>query len=187
MNVSTNRWAARAATSLLLLVGSALAVAPATVTAAAGATGCVPGTTHADAKARPGRPGHQDPNALSDAQVRQRETDLSALLADRRRPAGAMPLATVTIPVVVHIIAENSTRAGGYLPDSMIQQQIAVLNDSYDGGAVGGATTPFAFQLHSITRNVRPQWYPIVYGSRRTRDEGGTAGRRQGDAQHLHR
>jgi hypothetical protein len=146
-------------------------VAPATVVAAAGkAIGCVPDTTHADTKARPGRPGHQDPNALSDTQVRQREADLSALLDQRRRPAGATALATVTIPVVVHVIAENSTRAGGYLPDSMIQAQIAVLNDSYDGGAVGGSTTPFAFQLQSVTRQVRPEWNPIVYGSRAERE-----------------
>ncbi|MEV0720938.1 zinc metalloprotease [Asanoa sp. NPDC050611] len=148
-------------------MGSAVAATPA---AAAGAAGCAPGSTHADAKVRPGRPGHQDPNALNDAQIRQRETDLSAALTQRRRPAGVTTLATVTIPVVVHVIAEDSTRAGGYLPDSMIQQQIAVLNDSYDGGQVGGAATPFTFQLQSITRNVRPEWYPIVYGTRAERE-----------------
>ncbi|GAA1898317.1 zinc metalloprotease [Asanoa iriomotensis] len=161
MHVSKKGWAARAATSLLLIAGGVVAVAP----GAAVAAGCAPEATHSDAKARPGRPGHQDPNALTDAQVRQREADLSAVLADRRRPAGVTTLAAVTIPVVVHVIAANTTRAGGYLPDSMIQQQMAVLNDSFDGGAVGGAGTSFSFQLQSITRNVRPEWYPIVYGS----------------------
>ncbi|SNT63142.1 Pregnancy-associated plasma protein-A [Asanoa hainanensis] len=170
MHVNITRRATRAATGLLLLVGAGFAAAPAAGVVAQAPAGCVAEATHADAKARPGRPGHQDPNALTDTQVRQREGDLAAVLADRRRPPGATALAAVTIPVVVHVVARDTTRAGGYLPDSMIQQQIAVLNDSYDGGAVGGAATPFAFQLQSTTRTVRPDWYPIVYGSRAERE-----------------
>jgi hypothetical protein len=163
------RAAGATATSALLLLASAATAAPA---AAAPATEpqveCAePSSTYTDAKARPGAPGRQDPNQLTAAQVAQREADLAAALAERsaKRADGPSTLATVTIPVVVHVIAENTTRAGGYIPDSMIQQQIAVLNDSYDGGSVGGAVTAFAFQLQSITRNVRPEWYPIVYGS----------------------
>ena len=55
-------------------------------------------------------------------------------------------LATVTIPVVVHVISENGTRASGNIPDSMINNQISVLNEAYAGGT-GGAATAFAFQL----------------------------------------
>ena len=172
MGLHSSRWTARtvavSTTSLLLLLGGAAAVTPGAVAAGETPTGCVEPAAHADAKARPGRPGRQDPDALTEAQVRQREADLSAALAGRR-PGGHATLATVTIPVVVHVVAENTTRAGGYLPDSMIQQQIAVLNDSYDGGTVGGAATPFAFTLQSVTRNVRPEWYPIVYGSQAER------------------
>ena len=40
-----------------------------------------------------------------------------------------------------------------------------MLNDSFNGGDVGGAVTAFAFTLQAITRNVRPAWYPIVDGS----------------------
>ena len=40
-----------------------------------------------------------------------------------------------------------------------------MLNDSFNGGDVGGAATAFAFTLQAITRNVRPAWYPIIYGS----------------------
>jgi len=171
MEDSRSRCAARAVavatTSLALLLGGAAAAVPAGATAAGG---CVEPAAHSDAKARPGRPGRHDPNALDDAQVRQREADLAAALAARPGPAGPATPAAVTIPVVVHVIAEDTTRAGGYIPDTMIERQIEVLNDSYDGGTVGGAATPFSFELRAVTRTVAPDWYPIVYGSKAERD-----------------
>jgi hypothetical protein len=159
--VTPTRWILRTTTVLaLVLGGAAAAVTPAA--AAATEADCAT-TAPANAKARPGAAGHHDPNHLTAAQVRSREADLAA--AQRERAArGPSTLATVTIPVVVHVIAENTTRAGGYIPDSMIQQQITVLNNSFSG-ATGGAATAFAFTLQAITRNVRPAWYPIVDGS----------------------
>jgi hypothetical protein len=70
----------------------------------------------------------------------------------------------VTIPVVVHVIRRDTTRAGGNIPDSMITSQIDVLNQSF-AGATGGAVTGFAFQLQSINRVTNTSWYPIVFGS----------------------
>ena len=160
--MTPTRWILRTTTVLaLVLGGAAAAVTPAA--AAASEADCAT-TAPANAKARPGAAGHHDPNHLTAAQVRSREADLAAALRERAA-RGPSVLATVTIPVVVHVIAENTTRAGGYIPDSMIHAQIAVLNDAYNGGTVGGATTAFAFTLQAITRNVRPAWYPIVDGS----------------------
>jgi hypothetical protein len=158
--MTPTRWILRTTTVLALVIGgAAAAVTPA---AAASEADCAT-TAPAHAKARPGAAGHHDPNHLTAAQVRSREADLAAALRERAA-RGPSTLATVTIPVVVHVIAENTTRAGGYIPDSMIQQQITVLNNSFSGGT-GGAATAFAFTLQAITRNVRPAWYPIVDGS----------------------
>jgi hypothetical protein len=119
-----------------------------------------------DARAKPGGAAKHDPNELTKAQVDARERDLAAALAERQaRGAAAAPLAAVTIPVVVHVIQENSTRAGGNIPNSMITDQMSVLNDAYNGGAEGGAPTAFQFTLQSINRVTNPSWYPIVYGS----------------------
>lgn len=117
-----------------------------------------------DARARPGAPGVQDPNHLTAAQVAQREQNLLDTLEARARAGHRFILATVTIPVVVHVVSEDGTRAGGSIPDSMVTDQIAVLNQAY-AGTSGGVETAFAFELVEINRVVNPAWYPIVYGS----------------------
>jgi pregnancy-associated plasma protein-A len=171
MGPTPRRTLRTAAVTLAVVLAGTTAAAPAHAAPAHAAAhdpvGCAPTDTHVDAKARPGASGTHDPNHLTAAQVATREKDLAAALRERaaNRPGGPTTLATVTIPVWVHVIAENTSRAGGYIPDSMIASQLAVLNDSYDGGTVGGATTAFAFTLQGITRNVRPEWYPIVQGS----------------------
>ena len=146
----------------LFLGLSAAAVGPAAVAA----TGmCV---APADARARPGGTASHDPNELTARQIEERERDLASALAASGRSAaraGAAVQATVTIPVVVHVISEDGTRAGGNLPDSMINEQIDVLNEAFAGGT-GGAVTAFAFQLTDVNRVTNPAWYPIVYQSR---------------------
>jgi hypothetical protein len=128
-----------------------------------------PAEAHAHAKARPGAATGHDPNELTATQIAAREADLATALARRaQRNAGAAAgpsvLATVTIPTVVHVIRRDTTRAGGNIPDSMIQSQISVLNQSF-AGSTGGAVTAFAFQLQSINRVTNTSWYPIVSGS----------------------
>jgi hypothetical protein len=117
---------------------------------------------HSGAKARPGGK-RSEPNHLTAAQVNQRERAFAAALRarDQRRAPNVSALATVTIPVVAHVIMENSSRAGGNIPDSMVTQQIQVLNTAYAGGT-GGAATAFAFSLTKINRVTRPAWTPIV-------------------------
>jgi hypothetical protein len=160
-----------AATSVVGLVAGALLAfagpAGASTLAACFEPGGVSGATLTDAKAKP-TSRLKDPNSLTTAQVDAREADLAARLSQlgrKRADKAAVAAAAITIPVIVHVIQENSTRGGGNIPDSLITRQIAVLNDSFDGGGVGGATTAFGFSLTRINRVTNPAWYPIVYGS----------------------
>ncbi|MFC0507317.1 zinc metalloprotease [Micromonospora costi] len=168
-NLLTRRTAGVASTTLALLLSTAaVGVVPAAsaFSAAPGGTCVEPADVHADARIKAGAAAKHEPNELTAAQVKEREADLTAALRERanRRTGAVAPLATVTIPVVVHVIQENTTRAGGNIPDSMITNQITVLNQAYSG-ATGGAATAFAFQLTRINRVTNPAWYPIVEGS----------------------
>jgi hypothetical protein len=120
--------------------------------------------TQAYARAKAGATRRQDPNQLTEPEVAKREQEFGAAMRARASAGQFGVLATVTIPVIVHVVAENTTRAGGYIPDSMITNQISVLNQAYAGGT-GGAATAFGFSLTKITRTVNPSWYPIVDGS----------------------
>jgi hypothetical protein len=150
-----------------LVVGAMLAVAG--PVGAATLASCYDPAS-AEARAKTGT--SKDPNTLTTAQVDAREADVAARLSQLgRKPAdrAAVAAAAITIPVVVHVIQENSTRAGGNIPDSLITSQISVLNDSYNGGTVGGSTTAFGFSLTRINRVTNSTWYPIVYGSQTER------------------
>ena len=64
----------------------------------------------------------------------------------------------VEIPVHVHVINKGTGTSNGDMPDSMIVQQIAVLNDAY-------ATTRFSFVLASIDRTTNATWYTMGLGT----------------------
>ncbi|MFB9234739.1 zinc metalloprotease [Plantactinospora siamensis] len=175
-HLPTWRSAGVASTSLALMISSAavgVAAAPAAALAAA-PHGCASAGTAAAgsaaapaaAKVRAGGHAAKDPDSLTAAQVAQREADLAATAAERSRGKALGPTltASITVPVVVHVIQRDSTRAGGNIPDSMITSQISVLNQAY-AGSTGGVATAFGFQLQSIDRTVNPSWYPIVDGS----------------------
>ncbi|MEU4776332.1 zinc metalloprotease [Micromonospora sp. NPDC023633] len=169
-NLLTRRTAGVASTTLALLLSTAaVGVVPAASAFSAAPTEvCAePADVHSDARVKPGGEAKHEPNELTLAETREREADLAAALRERARfrtGAGASTMATVTVPVVVHVIQRDSTRAGGNIPDSMINSQISVLNQSFSG-ATGGASTAFSFQLQTINRVTNPSWYPIVQGS----------------------
>lgn len=167
----TRRAAGVATTTFALMLSTAaVGVLPAaSAFSAAPAGSCAePADVHSDARVAKGGSTKLDPNALTAKQVTEREADLAAALRDRATfRAGAQaatPLASVTIPVVVHVIQQDSTRAGGNIPDSMVTQQISVLNTAYSGGT-GGAPTAFSFQLQKVHHVTNAAWYPIVLGS----------------------
>ncbi|TDB75360.1 zinc metalloprotease [Micromonospora sp. KC723] len=172
----TRRTTGVASTTLALLLSAAtVGVVPAaSAFSAAPAADVVceePTDTHSDARLKPGGIAKHEPNELTAVQVREREADLATALRERARfrlgpqsASQASTLAAVNVPVVVHVIQENSTRAGGNIPDSMINSQIKVLNESFSG-TTGGAATAFSFTLQKINRVTRPAWYPIIQGS----------------------
>ncbi len=69
---------------------------------------------------------------------------------------------TVAIDGYVHVLY-NGTQ--GAVTDQRINQQISVLNNAYDGGQVGGATTRFRFTLKGVTRTNNATWYSMGYNS----------------------
>jgi len=74
------------------------------------------------------------------------------LRSDRAlRAQAAAPWQVVTIPVYFHVIRRDATAAGGNVTNAQIREQIAVLNESYNG-STGGAWTGFRFRLDGISR-----------------------------------
>ena len=66
--------------------------------------------------------------------------------------------AAVTIPVWVHVINKGQGFANGDLPESMIREQIRVLDDSFSG-RTGGAGSGFGFELAGVTRTTNQAWF----------------------------
>lgn len=89
---------------------------------------------------------------------------------------------SIAIPVYVHVINNGTGIQNGNVPARMIRSQIDVLNASY-GGATGGATTAFSFELVGITRTTNEAWYNMGFGSREEREA--KSALRQGGANAL--
>ncbi|HCU50652.1 MAG TPA: zinc metalloprotease, partial [Micromonosporaceae bacterium] len=118
-----------------LAAAAVFAFNPASATVAAGVGGeeiCVePADAAANAKAKPGGAAKHDPNEISETEAASREKNLAAALRLRDKYDAGMGVqagAIVTIPVVFHVISEDGTRANGNIPDSLINDQIDVLN-----------------------------------------------------------
>jgi hypothetical protein len=124
---------------------------------------CAETETAAQAKVRAGYPQVHDPNHLSTKEVSRIERETAEILR-QRGDQNVAPAALINIPVVVHVIRKGAGRANGDLPDAMIQNQIAVLNQSF-GTATGGAETNFRFFLQGINRVLNTGWYTVGYGS----------------------
>jgi hypothetical protein len=88
---------------------------------------------------------------------------------------------SVTIPVWVHVI--RSSTGAGDVSDARIAAQIDVLNDSFNGGATGGANTFARFQLVGTTRTNNSTWYTMGFGS--TAEAQAKAALRRGGAETL--
>ena len=73
---------------------------------------------------------------------------------------------SVTINVYFHVIYNR--KGAGNISQTMIDNQIKVLNDAY-AGLTGGANTPFRFQLVSVDRTQNDQWFGAVINSRAER------------------
>jgi hypothetical protein len=67
---------------------------------------------------------------------------------------------SATIPVYFHVLRAGPTFAQGDVPQSMINDQIAVLNATF-GGQRGGANTGFRFVLAGVTRTTNAEWFAM--------------------------
>ena len=84
------------------------------------------------------------------------------------------------IDVWVHVISKGAGFANGELSDTMIREQIRVLNDSYNG-RTGGVNTGFGFELAGVTRTTNATWFTQMVTDLSVELEAKTALRRGGN------
>ncbi len=101
---------------------------------------------------------------LHDAAMDQHLSKVGAQRATSGALSNARTAGSVNIPVWVHVINNGAGAANGDVPQSQIDQQIAVLNAAY-GGGTGGSNTPFRFTLAGVDRTTNASWYTVGYGS----------------------
>ncbi|HXG58972.1 MAG TPA: zinc metalloprotease [Thermoanaerobaculia bacterium] len=119
------------------------------------------------AAAQPERCGTKQPGEEETAQIEQ------AIQRGRKGKTSDI------VPVWVHVINKGSGFANGDLPDSMIREQIRVLNESFNG-RTGGAATGFAFDLAGVTRTTNEEWFTQMATDLSVEMEAKTALRRGG-------
>jgi hypothetical protein len=87
-------------------------------------------------------------------------------VVDQLRSSGRFDVAAnatgATVNVYFHVITK--TNGTGNISDTMINNQIKVLNDAYNG-ATGGVDTNFNFVLAGVTRTANDTWFAAAYGS----------------------
>ena len=94
-----------------------------------------------------------------------RERDTRGVASTTEIPGGESPRVSATfsatVPVWFHVIAASTRARDGWVSDSQIQEQIAVLNRAYSGG-FSGADTGFRFTLAGTTRTVNTAWFEMA-------------------------
>jgi hypothetical protein len=104
----------------------------------------------------------------SEREMEAQEEYNAMMMADRQptSPSGRYRMATeataVTINVYFHVISNTSGQ--GNVSDTMIANQIKVLNDAYSG-LTGGVNTRYRFQLAQTIRTVNNTYFAAGYGS----------------------
>ena len=94
------------------------------------------------------------------------EREAAAVDAEVRefRSGGGGASGDIVVPVWFHVITAGPGFANGDVPDTMIREQVRVLNESY-AGRTGGASSSFRFVLEGITRTENPEWFFFGYQS----------------------
>jgi hypothetical protein len=69
----------------------------------------------------------------------------------------------VTIPLWMHVISDGPGYENGDVPETMLREQVRVLNESF-AGRTGGASSPFRFELAGVTGRRTPSG--STWGSR---------------------
>lgn len=92
--------------------------------------------------------------------LEQAAAEMAVLRAGRFNPA--TEATTVTVGVYVHVI--TNTSGAGNISDTVIANQIKVLNDSYSG-LTGGFNTKFRFSRISTDRTANNSYFAAGYGT----------------------
>jgi hypothetical protein len=145
----------------------ALAAATATAVLASGpATSTVAATASPGVVACQGAPSgaREMPGATAHEPALYSKNEANAYGVLRDLPT--LPAGSVRIRTVFHMISDHTlTAAQRSRFETMIADQIHVLNDSYSGAtAADAADTPFRFDLVATTWTVNPAWYTVVPG-----------------------
>ena len=106
------------------------------------------------------------------------DENLTAFLRMRTARGGDThrDIGTVTIPVWFHVINKGSGLSNGDIPQSQIDDQMAVLNSAY-------ANTPFKYTLAGVDRTTNSTWYTMAPGS--TAEKNAKTALRQGGPETL--
>lgn len=99
----------------------------------------------------------------SEEEAREVEAEIERFAA-ARPPRADKASGSITIRVYAHVIDRGPTLGEGNVPDTNIEAQIQVLNDSFSG-MTGGAPTPFRFVLAGITRTRNAAWHTMGQNS----------------------
>jgi hypothetical protein len=105
------------------------------------------------------------------------DAEISAL--EQQVDRGKKGRTSAVIPVWFHVISAGPGFANGEVPDSMIREQVRVLNESYNG-KTGGANTGFGFSLAGITHTENATWFTSFAADFSVEMEAKTALRRGG-------
>ncbi|WP_437568738.1 zinc metalloprotease [Sorangium sp. So ce542] len=109
-------------------------------------------------------------------ELSEAERDAVDQFVRSRVAAGFTVEGPVQIPVHFHVINKGTGIRNGDVPDSMINDQIRVLNEAY-------ATTRFSFVLQTVDRTTNATWYTMSLGSTAERQAKRTL--RKGGPDHL--
>lgn len=91
------------------------------------------------------------------------DLDFAPVDLDVAKEAGdPAPPGSIAVPVYFHVVNRGPGLENGDVPDSMIEAQIAVLNDAY-------RTTPFRFELVEVDRTTNAEWYAMTFGTAASR------------------
>jgi hypothetical protein len=146
---------AAAVASLGLLGGAGLARPGVTGTASDAASACT--AAGSAARVRGDVAGAQEPKLYPD-----NEANAYGVIKDSPR----LPDGSVKVQTIFHAITDHRlSTAEKTRYQTLITNQMKVLNDAYAGRTAGAASnTPFRFSLAKITYTVDPTWYHVTPG-----------------------
>ncbi|MQA95243.1 MAG: zinc metalloprotease [Streptosporangiales bacterium] len=104
--------------------------------------------------ARTRGPGAPDPNTYTPEEAERLDRELT--LARLRLGSDAALRAPVTVPVAVHVIADED--GSGSVSDTRVKRQVSALERTYSGER-GGADTGFRFRLAGVDVTRNDRWF----------------------------